>query len=82
MLEFTLSDLNRKPGEIVEAALAGPVYLTRHGRRKLVILPVDRYEDLLQSGEREKPAQQKPAAGGGLASLNALNVQQEDWRGE
>jgi plasmid maintenance system antidote protein VapI len=32
MKSFSLSELNRHPGEIVDAALAAPVSLTKHGK--------------------------------------------------
>jgi prevent-host-death family protein len=50
MKSFSLSELNRHPGEIVDAALAGPVSLTKHGKRKLVMMDAVRYE-LLKHGK-------------------------------
>jgi prevent-host-death family protein len=82
MLKFTLSDLNRRPGEVVEAALAGPVCLTRHGRDKLVIIHMNRYEELLGTDMKQQTDRSRPAAGAGLAHLNDLKPQQEDWQGE
>ena len=46
MKSFSLSELNRHPGEIVDAALAGPVSLTKHGKPKLVVMDAVRYEIL------------------------------------
>ncbi len=46
MKTFSLSELNRHPGEIVDAALAGPVSLTKHGKPKLVVMDAVRYEIL------------------------------------
>lgn len=46
MKSFTLSDLNRHPGEVVDAALAAPVSLTKRGKPKLVIMPYEAYERL------------------------------------
>lgn len=48
MAHYTFSDLNRQAGEIVDAALVRPVALTKRGRTKLVLLSVDRYQELLQ----------------------------------
>ena len=45
---FTLTELSRNSGEIVEAAFAGPVALTKHGKPKLVVLPAALYETLTQ----------------------------------
>jgi prevent-host-death family protein len=46
MKSFSLSELNRHPGEIVDAALAAPVGLTKHGKRKLVLMDAQTYERL------------------------------------
>jgi hypothetical protein len=46
MKSFSLSELNRAPGQIVDAALAAPVELTKHGKRKLVMLDAVTYEIL------------------------------------
>jgi prevent-host-death family protein len=46
MKSFSLSELNRHPGEIVDAALAAPVGLTKHGKRKLVMMDAVTYEIL------------------------------------
>jgi hypothetical protein len=46
MKSFSLSELNRAPGQIVDAALAAPVGLTKHGKRKLVMLDAVTYEIL------------------------------------
>jgi prevent-host-death family protein len=43
---FSLSELNRHSGEIVDAALAGPVSLTKHGKPKLVVMNAVRFEIL------------------------------------
>ena len=44
MKSFSLSELNRHPGEIVDAALAAPVSLTKNGKRKLVMMDAQTYE--------------------------------------
>ena len=46
MKSFAFSDLNRQTGEVLDAALAGPVTLTKRGRPKLVVLPAEVYEML------------------------------------
>jgi prevent-host-death family protein len=50
MKSFSLSELNRHPGEIVDAALAEPVALTKHGKRKLVVMDAVTY-DILKHGK-------------------------------
>lgn len=47
MRAFTLSELNRTPGDLVDLALASPIVLTKHGRRKIVMLSMDAYDDLV-----------------------------------
>jgi prevent-host-death family protein len=50
MKSFSLSELNRAPGQIVDAALAAPIELTKHGKRKLVVMNAVEYE-LLKHGK-------------------------------
>lgn len=49
MREFALSDLSRRQGDLVDAALVAPISLTKHGKRKLVLLSVEAYESLVGS---------------------------------
>lgn len=46
MKTFSFSDLNRHPGEVLDAALAEPVTLTRHGKAKLVVMPIESWKIL------------------------------------
>lgn len=46
MKNFSFSDLNRRPGEVLDAALAEPVTLTRHGKPKLVVVPIESWNVL------------------------------------
>lgn len=46
MKTFSLSDLNRQSGEVVDAAMAGPVSLTKRGKPKLVMMDAGTYEIL------------------------------------
>jgi prevent-host-death family protein len=46
MERFTVTRLNRTPGQILDAAHRGPVELTERGRRKFVILAADHYDRL------------------------------------
>ena len=43
MKSFSFSDLNRQSGEVLDAALAGPVELTKRGKPKIVMMPVAIY---------------------------------------
>ncbi|WP_439530957.1 type II toxin-antitoxin system Phd/YefM family antitoxin [Pannonibacter sp.] len=47
MRKFSFSDVNRQPGEVLDAALAAPVTLQKRGRDRLVLLSVTEYERLL-----------------------------------
>lgn len=44
MKSFTFSDMNRQSGEILEAALKGPIKLTKRGKDKLVVLPASQFK--------------------------------------
>jgi prevent-host-death family protein len=46
MKSFSFSDLNRQSGEVLDAALAGPVTLEKRGKPRLVIMSVEAYERL------------------------------------
>ena len=46
MKTFSFSELNRHPGEVLDAALAEPVTLTRHGKAKLVVMPIESWNVL------------------------------------
>jgi prevent-host-death family protein len=46
MKSFTLSDLNRQSGEVVDAAMIAPVSLTKRGKPRLVMMPYEVYERL------------------------------------
>lgn len=44
MKEFTFSDLNRRSGDILDAAMAEPVSLVKRGKAKLVVMPMAQFE--------------------------------------
>lgn len=44
MKTFAFSDLNRQSGEVLDAALAAPVTLTKRGKPKLVVMSVEAYD--------------------------------------
>lgn len=50
MKEFTFSDLSRRSGDVLDTALVEPVSLMKHGKPKLVMMPMDHYQRLLRSG--------------------------------
>jgi antitoxin Phd len=50
MSTFTLTELSNKSGEILEAAYKGPVELTRHGKRKYVLLTAEEFDRMQKTG--------------------------------
>ena len=54
MKKFTFSDLSRRSGDVLDAALAGPVSLVKRGKAKLVLMPAEDYERLV--GDRGRTA--------------------------
>lgn len=50
MKSFSLSELNRQSGEVVDAAMVAPISLTKRGKPKLVMMPAATYE-LIRHGK-------------------------------
>jgi antitoxin Phd len=46
MASYTLTELNNRSGEVVEAAHEGPVEITSRGKRKFVIMTATHYDRL------------------------------------
>jgi antitoxin Phd len=46
MASYTLTELNNRSGEVVEAAHEGPVDITSRGKRKFVILTAAQFDRL------------------------------------
>lgn len=46
MSRYTLTELNNRSGEVVEAAHSGPVEITSRGKRKFVIMTAADYDRL------------------------------------
>lgn len=55
MKEFSFSDLNRRSGDVLDAALAGPVSLVKRGKAKIVMLPQDQYDRLRDAARPNEP---------------------------
>jgi prevent-host-death family protein len=49
MAAFSLTDLSNRSGEVVEAALRGPVDITRRGKRKFMLLTAEDYDRLVKA---------------------------------
>jgi antitoxin Phd len=54
MAHFSLTDLSNRSGEVVEAAFKGPVEITRHGKRKFVLLTADDYDRLVHAADTRR----------------------------
>jgi len=51
MAPFSLTDLSNRSGEVVEAALRGPVEITRRGKRKFMLLTAEDYDRLVEAAD-------------------------------
>lgn len=60
MRSFSLSELNRRPGEIADHARVAPVFLTKRNRPSLVMLSIEDYEELTRQGTSRR-AETSPA---------------------
>jgi antitoxin Phd len=54
MAHFSLTDLSNRSGEVVEAAFRGPVEITRHGKRKFVLLTANDYDRLVRAADTRR----------------------------
>jgi prevent-host-death family protein len=54
MRQYSLTELNNRSGEVVEAAYNGPVGITKRGKTKFVIMTADQYEQLRKSGDQRR----------------------------
>ena len=54
MGQFSLTDLSNRSGEVVEAAFRGPVEITRHGKRKFVLLTAEDYDRLAAAADTRR----------------------------
>ena len=51
MPKYSLTDLSNKSGEIAEAAIRGPVTITRRGKRKFVLMAAEDYDRLVGAAD-------------------------------
>jgi antitoxin Phd len=54
MAHFSLTDLGNRSGEVVEAAIRGPVDITRRGKRKFVLLTAEDYDRLTNAADTRR----------------------------
>lgn len=57
MRDFSFSDVSRRSGDILDAALVEPVALLKRGKPKIVMMPIEQYELLRQAARSAKPAE-------------------------
>ncbi|UNF44102.1 type II toxin-antitoxin system Phd/YefM family antitoxin [Bartonella krasnovii] len=49
MKKYSFTDVNRGAGDILDEAMSKPVALTKRGREKIIMLPVDLYHELIKA---------------------------------
>ncbi|WP_406604310.1 type II toxin-antitoxin system Phd/YefM family antitoxin [Bartonella gliris] len=49
MKKYSFTDINRGTGDILDEAMSTPVTLTKRGREKIIMLPIDLYNQLIKS---------------------------------
>lgn len=67
MKHFTFSDLSRRSGDVLDAAMAGKVSLAKRGKARVMMMPIDEYERLARM-----------AAGRGRNAFTLDDAPQED----
>ncbi|EJF77792.1 Phd_YefM [Candidatus Bartonella washoeensis] len=48
MKKYSFTDINRGTGDILDEAMSMPVALTKRGREKIIMLPIDLYNELIK----------------------------------
>ncbi len=56
MTVYSTSDLSRKSGDIIAAALRRPVTITQRGKSRLVLLSIEDYQRLTSAADTRKAA--------------------------
>ena len=51
MAQFSIPDLKSRTGKVLQAALRGPVELTRNGKRKFVLLTTEQNDRLVTAAD-------------------------------
>ncbi|WP_455466802.1 type II toxin-antitoxin system prevent-host-death family antitoxin [Bartonella sp. B39] len=49
MKKYSFTDINRGAGDILDEAMSTPVALTKRGREKIIMLPIDLYHELIKA---------------------------------
>lgn len=77
MNEFSLSQLNRRAGELADKAMISPILFRKYGRPQLVMMSFDHYQTLIRaspaSEEIPVTADDRQPEGSGLATLAATS---------
>ena len=69
MAHFSLTDLSNRSGEVVEAALRGPVEITRRGKRKFMLLTAEDYDRLVSAADTRRALHADDAPEGSAAMM-------------
>ncbi|WP_455475703.1 type II toxin-antitoxin system Phd/YefM family antitoxin [Bartonella sp. B17] len=48
MKKYSFTDVNRGAGNILDEAMSTPVALTKRGREKIIMLPINLYNELIK----------------------------------
>ncbi|MDA0765451.1 MAG: type II toxin-antitoxin system Phd/YefM family antitoxin [Verrucomicrobia bacterium] len=56
MITFTANDAKNKFGEVIDAALQGPVSITKHNRPSVVVMSDAQYQSLAHAKHKELKA--------------------------
>ncbi len=56
MAEYSTSDLSRRSGDIIAAALRKPVTITQRSKPRLVLLNIEDYRRLTARADKPRPA--------------------------
>jgi prevent-host-death family protein len=62
MASFTLTELSNKSGEVIEAAFSGPVDITKHGKRKFVLMTAEQFDRLKEASAQRAFRTDEPTA--------------------
>jgi prevent-host-death family protein len=54
MTEYSTSDLSRKSGDIIAAALRRPVTITQRNKPRLVLMSIEDYRRLIAKADKRK----------------------------
>ena len=78
MAHFSLTDLSNRSGEVVEAALRGPVEITRRGKRRFMLLTAEDYDRLVGAADIRRAIHADDAPKGIVAIMLAILAEDDE----